>query len=308
MKKESKIYIAGHTGLVGYNLCKKLREEGYSNIITESHQTLDLTRQSDVECFFDAKRPHYVILAAARVGGIQANINYPAQFIYENISIQNNIIHSAYKYGVRKLLFFGSACSYPRESIQPIKEDYLLNGPVEPTNEPYAIAKIAGIKMCQAYNNQYETNFICAIPTNLYGPGDSYDHSRSHVIPALIRKFHEAKTGRVPSVTLWGSGTPERDFLFIDDFVEACLFLMCSYNGSETINVASGIGISIRELAYTIKLVLKYEGEIIFDASKPDGIPKKILDISRINNIGWRPKWKIEDGIRKTYESYRDNH
>ena len=304
MEKDAKIYTAGHNGLVGSAIVHKLKKEGYTNIVTKSHRELNLLRQLDVENFFRKERPHYVILAAAKVGGIQANISYPAQFIYENLAIQNNIIHSSYQYRAKKLLFFGSACSYPRICPQPMKEEYLLSGYLEPTNEPYAVAKIAGIKMCEAYNRQYGTNFICAVPTNIYGPNDNFDPNNSHVIPALIRKFHEAKIKGLPSVKVWGSGNQRREFIYVDDVAEACLFLMNNYNNSKIINICVGEDVSVEELTYVIKEVICYEGEIIFDASKPDGIPQKLLDVSKLKNFGWQAETSLIEGIRKTYKWY----
>lgn len=304
MNKNSKIYVAGHSGLVGSAILKKLKEGGYENIITISHQKLDLTRQSDVESFFKIERPQYVILCAAKVGGIGANISYPAQFIYENLAIQINVIHSACQYGIEKLLFFGSACSYPHLCPQPIKEECLLSGYIEPTNEAYAIAKISGIKMCQAYNLQYGTNFICAIPTNTYGPNDDFAGDNSHVIPALIRKFYEAKINKQPTVTVWGTGNPVRDFIYIDDLASACLFLMNRYNETDIINISTGKGVSIKELASIIKDIVEYSGKIVFDTSKPNGASIKILDVSRLKGLGWLNKIELEDGIRKTYEWY----
>lgn len=304
MEKDTKIYLSGHAGLVGSSLLRMLSDRGYDNILTRTRQEIDLTRQEKVEEFFETKRPQYVILAAAKVGGIHANSTYPAQFIYENLTIQANIIHASYIFGVKKLLFLGSACSYPRESPQPIREEYLLSGYLEPTNEPYAVAKIAGIKMCQAYNRQYGTNFVSIVPTNIYGPNDDFITDDSHVIPALIRKFHEAKIAGYPVVTVWGSGAPIREFIYVDDFAEACLFLMHKYNESEVINVGSGEWISIKELVYVIKEIIGYEGNIAFDKSKNDGIPKKVLDISRLKKLGWQAKTTLTKGIRITYNNY----
>ena len=304
MEKDAKIYIAGHTGLVGSACLHRLEKEGYEGIVKKIHRELDLTHQSEVEDFFKTEKPQYVILSAAKVGGIQANVNYPAQFIYENIAIQNNVIHFAYLYGVEKLLFFGSACSYPRVCPQPMKEEYLLSGCLEPTNEPYAVAKIAGIKMCEAYNKQYKTNYMCAIPTNVYGPHDNFDTNNSHVIPALIIKFHTAKIKEQKLVKLWGTGNPVREFIYADDLAEACLFLMKNYNSSEIINVGSGEEISIKNLAYRIKDIIGYHGEITFDTSMPDGAPRKVLDGSKLKNIGWEAKTSLQEGIRKTYQWY----
>lgn len=304
MDRGVKIYVAGHTGLVGAAVVRRLKDEGYKNLLVRTRQELDLTRQNEVERFFKEERPEYVILSAARVGGIQANISSPAQFIYENLSIQSNVIHSAYLYGAKKLLFFCSACSYPRECAQPMKEKYLLSGYLEPTNEPYAIAKIAGIEMCGAYDRQYGTNFICAVPANIYGPNDNFDPDGSHVIPALIRKFHEAGITGEDAVTIWGTGSPEREFLYVDDVADAALFLMEHYNDSEIINAGTGKAVSIKELAHIIKEKTDYRGGVVFDASKPDGMPKKVLDISKITALGWHAKTSLKEGIGKTYKWY----
>jgi GDP-L-fucose synthase len=305
MDKNSKIYIAGHRGLVGSAILRRLQQAGYSNLILKTRKELDLTVQKDVEDFFRSERPEHVFLAAAKVGGILANSTYPAEFIYNNIIIQANVIHAAYKYGVKKLLFLGSSCIYPKFAPQPMKEEYLLTGELEPTNEPYAIAKIAGIKMCQAYNRQYGTNFISVMPTNLYGPNDNFDLETSHVLPAMIRKFHEAKIdpSRRP-VTLWGTGSPRREFLYVDDLADACVFLMENYSGSEIINIGTGEDITIRELAELVREVVEYDGEVIWDTTKPDGTPRKLLDVSRLFGMGWRPKVSLREGIRKTYEWY----
>lgn len=302
MERNAKIYIAGHTGLVGKAIAHKLLGEGCTNIVTRTHRELDLMQQTEVQNFFETEKPGYVILTAAKVGGIQANISYPAQFIYENLAIQTNIIHSSYQHGAKKLLFFGAACIYPRECPQPMKEEYLLSGYLESTNEPFAAAKIAGIKMCQAYNKQYGTNFICPVPTTIYGPNDNFDPYNSHVIPALIRKFHEAKIHRHPSVVVWGTGTPRREFIYVDDVADASFFLMQNYDKSEIINVGAGEAISIKELSYIIKEIVRYDGETIFDASKPDGMPQKVLDVSRLRSLGWQAKTSLTDGIRKTYD------
>ena len=304
MEKKAKIYLAGHTGLVGSAILRKLRANGFTNIITVTHRQLDLTNQLRVENFFRKNQPEYVILSAAKVGGIYANTVYPAQFIYENIAIQTNVIHSSYLYGVRKLLFFGSACTYPRDCPQPMKERYLLSGYLEPTNEPYAVAKIAGIIMCKAYNRQYGKNFVCAIPTNTYGPTDSFDLKDAHVIPALIKKFHEAKVNGNRPVTVWGSGSPVRDFLYVDDLADVAFFLLHNYNDANIINIGSGKGISIKKLVYIIRDVVGYSGKTIFDSSKPDGVLMKVLDISKIKNLGWQPKTSLTDGIIKTYDWY----
>lgn len=304
MNKSSRIYVAGHRGLVGSAICRRLDAEGFTHLLTRRSDELDLTRQAEVEAFFQREKPDYVFLSAAKVGGILANNTYPADFIYKNIMIQSNIIHASYANGVRKLLFLGSSCIYPKFAPQPMKEEYLLTGELEPTNEPYAVAKIAGIKMCQAYNSQYKTNFISVMPTNLYGPGDNFDLETSHVLPALIRKFHEAKTGQSPSVTIWGTGTPKREFLYIDDLADACVFLMNNYDAAGIVNIGVGDDISINELAHLVKRIMGYSGEIVYDSSKPDGTPRKLLDVSRLNSLGWRAKISLEEGIARTYEWY----
>lgn len=305
MKNDSKIYVAGHQGLVGSSIMRRLRAEGYNNFVLRTHQEIDLEIQRDVEELFNSERPEYVFLAAARVGGIFANNTYPADFIYNNLIIQSNVINAAYKFGVKKLLFLGSSCIYPKFAPQPMKEEHLLTGKLEPTNEPYAIAKIAGILMCQAYNRQYGTNFISVMPTNLYGPNDNFDLMDSHVLPALIRKFHDAKVEGKPYVEVWGTGNPRREFLYVDDLAEACLFLMDSYNESEIINIGVGEDIAIKELAKIIKEVIDYNGEIRFDSNKPDGSPRKLLDTGRIRALGWMPKTSLREGIEKTYKWYK---
>lgn len=307
MEKGAKVYVAGHQGLVGSAILRKLISEGYSNIVTLSFQELDLRDQTAVNEFFKKEQPEYVFLAAAKVGGILANNTYPVDFLRDNLLIQTNVIDAAYRYGSRKLLFLGSSCIYPKFAPQPIKEKYLLTGELEPTNEPYAIAKIAGIKLCQAYNRQYQTNFISVMPTNLYGPGDNFDLETSHVIPALIRKFHEAKIKGKDQVVVWGSGKPFREFLHVDDLADACLFLMHNYNSSEIINIGTGKDLSIAELAYLIKDIVGYDGNIIFDTSKPDGTPRKLLDVSKLFNMGWKPKISLEEGIRSTYSWYQEH-
>lgn len=304
MELVSRIYVAGHGGLVGSAIHRKLREKGYANIIGRTHKELDLERQTPVESFFQEQRPEYVFLAAARVGGIWANNTLPADFIYSNIMVQTNIIHSAYRTGVRKLLFLGSSCIYPKHCPQPMEEKYLLAGPLEPTNEPYAVAKIAGIKTCQSYNRQYGTNYISVMPTNLYGPNDNFDLETSHVIPALIRKFHEAKIRSNPSVTIWGTGTPKREFLHVDDLADACIFLMNHYDESDIINIGCGEDISIAELALLVKDIAGYTGNIEYDTRKPDGTPLKLLDVGKLRRLGWKPKISLEEGIKKTYEWY----
>jgi GDP-L-fucose synthase len=304
LEKNAKIFVAGHRGMVGSAILRKLEQEGYTNLITRSSKELDLRNQQAVADFFATEKPDYVFLAAAKVGGIVANNTYRADFLYENLAIQNNVIHSAYQNGVKKLLFLGSSCIYPKMSPQPIKEEYLLTGLLETTNDAYAIAKIAGIKMCQDYNKQYGDNFICAMPTNLYGPGDNYDLNNSHVLPAMIRKFHEAKINRTNEVEIWGSGNPMREFLYVDDLATACHYLMLNYNESEIINIGTGKDISIKDLAYFVKDVLEYDGEIYFNTNMPDGTPRKLLDVSKITNLGWEPITGLRSGIQKTYQDY----
>jgi GDP-L-fucose synthase len=307
MEKDSKIYIAGHRGLVGSAIWHRLETEGYNNLILKTSKELDLTRQIAVERFFKKEQPEYVFLAAAKVGGIYANNTYPAEFIYNNLAIQCNVIAAAYRFGVKKLLFLGSSCVYPRDCPQPMKEEYLLSGYLEPTNEPYAIAKIAGIKMCQSYNRQYGTNFISVMPTNLYGPRDNFDLKNSHVLPALIRKFHEAKLNKKESVEVWGTGTPRREFLYVEDLAEACVFLMENYNESAIINIGTGKDITIKELAETIKDIIEVESKIVWDTTKPDGMPQKLLDISKLTSLGWNAKTSLRGGIKMTYEWYLQN-
>lgn len=305
MEKEALIYVAGHRGLVGSALVRQLQAQGYNNLLLKTKNELDLTCQSEVEAFFRKEKPDYVFLAAAKVGGIHANNTYRAEFIYQNLQIQNNIIHSSYKNDVKKLLFLGSSCIYPKFAPQPMKEEHLLTGELEYTNEPYAIAKIAGIKMCQAYNSQYGTNYIAVMPTNLYGINDNFDLNNSHVLPALIRKFHEAVESKLQTVTVWGTGTPKREFLFVDDLADACIHLMNTYNGSEIVNIGTGEDLSIAELAQLIKEETGYTGEIVFDASKPDGTPRKLLDVSKLASLGWTYKTPLRNGIRKTIEWYK---
>ena len=307
MNKGDKIYVAGHKGLVGSAFLRLLGERGFENIIYRTHSELDLTDQSAVMDFFGQERPEYIFLAAARVGGIQANSSYPAEFIRDNILIQSNVIDAAYRNDARKLLFLGSSCIYPKLAPQPMKEEYLLSGDLEPTNEWYAIAKIAGIKMCQAYRRQYGFNAICLMPTNLYGPGDNFDPEDSHVVPALIRKFYEAKTKGKPEVVVWGTGTPKREFLHVDDLADAALFLMENYDEEDIINVGVGKDISIKELAELIKDISGYRGEIVFDTLKPDGTPRKLLDISRLRKLGWAPKISLREGLLSTYKWFNDH-
>lgn len=301
MEKDAKIYIAGHGGLVGSAIKRKLEAEGYVNLVFKSHSELDLTNQKATEEFFMREKPDYVFNAAARVGGIHENDTYPAEFIYENLQIQTNIIHSAYKSGVKKLMFIGSNCIYPKECRQPMKEEYLLTGKLEPTNEAFAAAKIAGIEMCRAYNRQYGTNFISVIPASLFGENDDYDAMNSHFVPALIRKFHEAKINNKKEVILWGTGNPRRELMHVDDFADAALFLMQNYNSSDIINVGTGKDMVIKEIAELAKGVVGFGGNIIFDKKSPDGMPRKLLDSTRINALGWNAKTGIEEGLRKTY-------
>ncbi len=304
MEKDAKIYIAGHRGLVGSALLRKLEREGYSNIIYRSSAELDLRRQERVESFLKLARPEYVVLAAAKVGGIEANQRYSADFLYDNLMIQTNVIDSAYRNGVKKLLFMGSSCIYPKYARQPIKEESLLSGKLEPTNEAYAIAKIAGLKMCQHYNQQYGTCFIAVMPSNLYGPGDNFDPDRSHVLPALLRKIHQAKVEKQKEVVVWGSGTPRREFLHVDDLAEALLFLIKIGHSAQLVNIGVGKDITIRELAMMIKKIVGFKGGIVYDRTKPDGTPRKLLDISRLKQLGWQAKISLEQGIKQTYQSY----
>lgn len=304
MNNQDKIYVAGHRGLVGAALLRALAARGYNNIVTATSKELDLRDQAAVRGFYDLHRPDYVFVAAAKVGGILANDSYPADFIYENLMIEANLIHEAYRHDVKKLLFLGSTCIYPKMAPQPIKEEYLLTGPLEPTNEWYAVAKIAGIKLCQAYRRQYGCSYICAMPTNLYGPGDNFDLQRSHVMPALIRKFHEAKQLNQSSVVVWGTGTPRREFMHVDDCVDACMFLMEGYDSADIVNVGVGEDITIHDLAMVVKKVVGFEGDIVFDSGKPDGTPRKLVDISRLKGLGWAPKVSLEHGVRSTYEWY----
>ena len=299
MEKDSKIYVAGHRGMVGSAIVRKLQAEGYENIVTRTSKEVDLRDQVAVSEFFAQEKPNYVFLAAAKVGGILANNTYRAEFLYDNLMIQNNVIHQSYAYGVTKLMFLGSSCIYPKLAPQPLKEDYLLTDFLEPTNEPYAIAKISGIKMCEAYRDQYGCNFISAMPTNLYGENDNYDLKNSHVLPALMRKFVEAKQENKPSVEIWGTGSPLREFLNVDDLADACFFLMQTYDEKQFLNVGTGSDISIKDLALLIKELVGYEGELAFDTSKPDGTPRKLMDVSRLKEMGWEPKISLRDGISK---------
>ena len=304
MKLESKIYVAGHNGMVGSSIVRALKEKGFTNIITARSKEVDLRNQNQVNDFFTKHKPEFVFLAAAKVGGIQANNTYKADFLYDNLMIQNNVIHNSHIHEVTKLLFLGSSCIYPKFAPQPIQESSLLTGELEPTNEPYAIAKITGIKLCDSYRDQYGCNFISAMPTNLYGPNDNYDLKNSHVLPALLRKFHEAKENNTKEVIVWGTGSPMREFLYVDDLAKSCLFLMQNFDGAGWINVGTGKDITIKNLALLIKKIVGFEGELTFDTSKPDGTPKKQLDVSKINNLGWEAKIELEDGIKKAYSSY----
>jgi len=317
MEATSRIYIAGHDGLVGSALVRKFTQKGFSNLITRHYTALDLRRQADVEAFFEQERPEYVVLAAAKVGGILANNTYPAEFIYDNLAIQTNIIHAAWKTGVKRLIFLGSSCIYPRECPQPMREEYLLTGPLEPTNEPYAIAKIAGIKMCQSYNRQYGTRYFALMPTNLYGPNDNFNLETSHVLPALIRKFHTAKTTNAESVTVWGTGSPRREFLHVDDLADACLHIidldeavftsLISESTAPLVNIGCGQDNTIRDLAELIGKIVGFTGQLVFDATKPDGTPQKLLDVSLLNRLGWRQTISLEAGIASTYQWCLDN-
>lgn len=302
MNKDSKIYVAGSNGMVGSAIVRVLKNNGFGNLVLTSSKDLDLRNQSQVKAFFEKEKPEYVFLAAAKVGGILANDTYPAAFLYDNLMIQNNVIHEAHENQVKKLLFLGSSCIYPKFAEQPIREDSLLTGKLEPTNEAYAIAKIAGVEMCKFYRKQYNSDFISAMPTNLFGINDNFDLNNSHVLPALLRKFVSAKNSNENTVTVWGSGNPMREFLFVDDLAEACLFLMENYSEGETINVGTGQDITIKDLALKIKEITNFEGKLEFDASKPDGTPRKLLDVSKINSLGWKHTTSLEEGIRKTYD------
>jgi len=308
MEKDAKIYVAGHRGLVGSAIMKKLKKEGYNNLVYRTSSELDLRRQEKVEEFFEEEKPDYVILAAAKVGGIQANDIYSAEFLYDNLMIESNVIDAAYQNNVKKLLFLGSSCIYPKFAEQPMKEDYLLSGKLESTNEGYAVAKITGIKLCEHYNKQYDTNFISAMPTNLYGPNDNFDLETSHVLPALIRKFHEAKVNDEDEVVIWGTGKPRREFLHVDDLADSLLFLMNNYNGDQFVNVGVGKDISILELAQLIKDIVGFEGEIVNDLSKPDGTHRKLLDVTKLNDLGWEAQISLEKGIKETYQWFKENY
>ncbi len=302
--RDARIYVAGHRGLVGSAIWRELERSGYKHLIGRSHAELDLIESEGVAKFYAQEKPEYVIIAAAKVGGIMANDTQPVDFLYKNLQIQNNLIHGAYKARVRKLLFLGSYCIYPRDAPQPMKEDYLLTGLLEPTNQWYAVAKIAGIKLCEALRRQYKCDFISAMPTNIYGPNDNYDLQGSHVLPAFIRKFHEAKVGKAPTVSCWGTGAPLREFLYADDLARACVFLLENYNEEQFINIGSGVEVTIRELTETVKRVVKFRGEIVWDKSKPDGMPRKLMDSSRLRALGWKPQIDLETGVKLAYEDY----
>ena len=306
MKKDSKIYIAGHRGMVGSAIMRRLVKDGFTNLLTRTSDELDLRNQQAVTDFFTKGKPEYIFLAAAKVGGIVANNTYRADFIYENMMIQNNVIHNSYVNGVKKLMFLGSSCIYPKMAPQPLKEEYLLTGLLEPTNEPYAIAKIAGIKMCDAYRSQYGCNFISAMPTNLYGSNDNYDLNNSHVLPALIRKFHTAKQQNNPGVEIWGTGSPMREFLHADDLADACFYLMQNYDESGLVNIGVGEDITIKDLALLVKKIVGFKGELKFDTSKPDGTPRKLMDVSKLHSFGWKHKINLEEGIRSVYNEVKD--
>lgn len=308
MNPSDKIFVAGHSGLVGSAIVRSLTNRGFINIITRKSAQLDLRKQCAVGDFFATEKPAYVFMAAAKVGGIMANQTYPAHFIYDNLAIQNNVIHESYKNNVEKLLFLGSSCIYPKNSLQPIREEYLLTGVLEPTNEPYAIAKIAGIHLCQSYNRQYGCRFISVMPTNLYGPGDNYNLQNAHVLPALIRKFHEAKINNLDTVTIWGSGSPRRELMHVDDAAAACLFLMEEYEDPKIINVGQGTDNTIAEIALLIKDITGFDGKLLFDHSKPDGTPRKMLNVDKINALGWHQSIELEDGIKQTYEDFVKNY
>lgn len=304
MERNTKIYVAGHSGMVGSAIVRRLTALGYTNLVVRTSKELDLRRQEQVEAFFASEKPGYVFLAAAKVGGIMANSTYPADFMYDNMTMEMNVLHAAWQHGVKKLLFLGSSCIYPKLAPQPMREDCLLTSSLEPTNEAYALAKIAGLKYCEYLNKQYGTDFISAMPTNLYGPNDNYHSQNSHVLPAFIRRFHEAKVSNAPCVTIWGTGAPLREFLYVDDLADACVFLMNNYSGNETVNVGTGKDLSIKDLAYLVKKVIGYEGSIDFDATKPDGTPRKLLDVSNLIKLGWAYTTELEEGIQLAYEDF----
>jgi len=304
MDKEAKIFVAGGRGLVGSSIVRALQAQGYNNIAQPRSSEVDLRNQQQVESYFAGAKPEYVFLAAAKVGGIQANDSFPAEFLYDNLMIEANVIHAAYRHGVNKLLFLGSSCIYPKFAPQPLKEEYLLTGALEPTNEPYAIAKIAGIKLCQAYRRQYGADFIAAMPTNLYGINDNFDLENSHVLPALMRKFHEAKASGKKAVTVWGTGTPRREFLFVDDLAEACVFLMNNYSGPDIVNIGTGSDLTIAEVARLMAEITGFTGEIVYDASKPDGTPVKRLDVTKMDCLGWKARTELREGLKRTYQWY----
>lgn len=308
MNLDAKIYVAGHRGLVGSAIVRNLKEKGYTNIIYRTHKELDLTNQEEVRAFFEQEKPEYVFLAAAKVGGIHANNTYPADFIYDNLMIQNNVIKAAHDFEVKKLLFLGSTCIYPKMAQQPIKEEYLLTGALEETNEAYAVAKIAGLEMCKFFKRQYGDNFISCMPTNLYGPNDNFDLKNSHVLPALIRKFHEAKVNNSDVVEVWGTGTPLREFLYVDDMADACVFLMENYDGEQHVNIGTGEEVSIRELAETVKEVVGFEGELVFNTDMPDGTPRKLTTVDKLHSLGWKHKVSLNEGIKLSYNWFLENY
>ncbi len=308
IKKTDKIFVAGHRGLVGSAIVRNLEAKGYTNIVKRTHKELDLKDQAGVNKFFDEEKPDVVVLAAAKVGGINANNTTPAEFAYENMQIQCNVIHAAHTHNVKKLLFLGSTCIYPRMAPQPIPEDALLTGPLETTNEAYAIAKISGLEMCKFYKRQYGDDYISCMPTNLYGPHDNYDLSGSHVMPAMIRKFHEAKVNNAPHVELWGTGTPLREFLYVDDMADACVFLLENYSGEQHVNIGTGVEVTIKELAETVKRIVGYEGEIVWNKDMPDGTPRKLTDVTKLHNLGWKHKVDLEEGVKLSYDWFRENY
>jgi len=304
MNFDSKIYVAGHNGMVGSAVCRALTKNGYTNLIVRSSKELDLRNQASVAIFFETEKPEYVFLAAAKVGGIIANNTYRAEFLYDNLCIQNNVIHQSYVNNVKKLMFFGSSCIYPKLAPQPLKESYLLTGELEKTNEPYAIAKITGIKLCETYREQYGCNYISVMPTNLYGINDNYHPQNSHVLPALIKKFHEAKSNHMANVEIWGTGNPLREFLFADDLADAALFLMLNYNDKEFVNIGVGKDLSIKELALKVKEIIGFEGDLVFDSSKPDGTPRKLMDVGKLHNLGWHHRTSLEEGVKLAYQDF----